>query len=81
MLKTVIFAAGVISGAIALPATLIYVKPVRTKIVDVVLNKAKHNLATKLVDDAEFRNELIEVGSEVLAGLVVLDEVKKAEGK
>lgn len=81
MLKTVIFAAGVVSGAVALPATLIYVKPVRTKIVDTVLNKAKHYFAEKLVDDSEFRNELIEMGSEVLAGLVILDEVKKAEGK
>ncbi|UYL88243.1 hypothetical protein SEA_LILHUDDY_49 [Arthrobacter phage LilHuddy] len=81
MLKTAIFAAGVVSGAIALPATLIYVQPVRTKIVDGVLNKAKHHFATKLVDDAEFRTELIEVGSEVLAGLVMIDEVKKAEGK
>lgn len=77
MLKTVIFAAGVVSGVIALPTTLIYVKPVRTKIVDVVLNKAKHNLATKLTDDAEFRNELIEMGSEALAGLILIDEAQK----
>jgi len=80
MLKTVIFAAGVVSGAVALPATLIYVKPVRTKIVDAVLNKAKHYFASQLVDDSEFRQETIELCSELLVGLSLIDEAKKAEG-
>jgi hypothetical protein len=81
MLKASIFITGMVAGAIALPATLIYVKPVRTKIIDGVLNKAKQYFAEKLVDDAEFRTELIEMGSEVLAGLIMIDETKKAEGK
>jgi hypothetical protein len=81
MLKIAIFAAGSVVGALALPATLIYVKPVRTKIVDGLLNRAKTYLANKLVDDNEFRKELIEVGSEVLAGLIMIDESKKMDGK
>ncbi|QFG08724.1 hypothetical protein PBI_INGRID_49 [Arthrobacter phage Ingrid] len=81
MFKTVVFAAGVVSGAIALPATLIYVKPVRTKIVDGVLNKAKHYFANQLVDDAEFRKDAIELCSELLVGLTLIDESKKEEGK
>lgn len=78
MLKSLIFVAGAVAGAVALPATLLYVKPVRTKIVDGALNKAKKYVAAKIVDDAEFRTELIEVGSEVLAGLILIDESTKA---
>jgi hypothetical protein len=77
MLKTVIFAAGAVSGAIALPATLIYVKPVRTKIVDGVLNRAKTKMANAIVDDAKLRKELIDMGSEALAGLIMIDESMK----
>ncbi|WGH21738.1 hypothetical protein SEA_INKED_51 [Arthrobacter phage Inked] len=77
MLKTVIFAAGVVSGAIALPVTLVYVKPVRTAIVDGILNRAKKHLAVKIVDDPKLREELIDVGSEVLAGLIIIDESQK----
>jgi hypothetical protein len=77
MLKTVIFAAGVVSGAIALPATLIYVKPIRSKIVNGVLDRAKTHMANAIVDDAELRQELIEMGSEALAGLILIDESQK----
>jgi ABC-type taurine transport system ATPase subunit len=77
MHKALIFVAGSVAGAVALPATLIYVKPVRTKIVDAALNKAKKYVAAKIVDDAEFRTELIDVGSEVLAGLIIIEESKK----
>jgi len=80
MLKTLIFAAGAVSGAIALPATLIYVKPVRTKIVNSVLDRAKTKMAEAIVDDAELRKELIEMGSEALAGLIMIDESKKRYG-
>jgi hypothetical protein len=81
MLKTAIFVAGTITGALALPATLIYVKPVRTKIVDGVLNKAKHYFADQLVNDAEFRKDAIELCSELLVGLTLIDESTKEEGK
>jgi hypothetical protein len=77
MLKTIIFAAGAVSGAIALPATLIYVKPVRSKIVNVVLDRAKTHMANAIVDDAKLRQELIEMGSEALAGLILIDESQK----
>jgi hypothetical protein len=77
MLKTIIFAAGAVSGAIALPATLIYVKPVRSKIVNVVLDRAKTHMANAILDDAKLRQELIEMGSEALAGLILIDESQK----
>jgi hypothetical protein len=77
MRKAVIFAAGLVGGAVALPASLIYIKPVRTKIVDGLLNKAKIYFANKLVDDAEFRSDLIECGSEALAGIILIDEAQK----
>ncbi|ASM62325.1 hypothetical protein SEA_NIGHTMARE_49 [Arthrobacter phage Nightmare] len=76
----IIFAAGAVSGAIALPATLIYVKPVRTKLINASLERAKKKLATAIVEDHTLRKNLIEMGSEALSGLIIIDELTPKEG-
>ncbi|ASD52271.1 hypothetical protein QCN32_gp47 [Arthrobacter phage Niktson] len=77
----IIFAAGAVSGAIALPAAFIYVKPVRTKLVNYSLARAKDRLATAIVENPKLRRELIEKGSEALTGLIMIDELTPKEGK
>ncbi|QXO13206.1 membrane protein [Arthrobacter phage DevitoJr] len=76
-----IFAAGAVGGAIALPATLIYVKPIRTKLVNGALDRAKDRLATAVVENPELRRELITKGSDALIGLIAIERMQNEEGK
>ncbi|QYC55037.1 membrane protein [Arthrobacter phage CastorTray] len=80
-LGLLIFVAGVVCGAITLPATLIYVKPIRTKLVNKALDRAKDRLATAVVENPELRRELITKGSDALIGLIAIERIQNEEGK
>ena len=77
MRKAGVFVTGLVGGAVALPSAFIFVRPVRKAIVNGVLNGAKKHLANLIENDHEFRQEMIEVGSEGLAGLIIIEEAKK----
>lgn len=74
MHKALIFVAGSIAGAVALPATIMYVKPVRTKIAQVISKR----IVKVLSDDPEARTDAIDIATDVTAALILIDEVKKA---
>jgi len=76
MLKTAIFAAGTVVGALALPAAVIYIKPVK-----VMVTRAIGKGAVYLIEkDANIRDILINQGTEFLTYVAVIDEAKKRYG-
>lgn len=77
MLKTSLFAGGFVAGVVAIPATLIFVKPVRTAISRKVANKIVHTL----VNDDKARNEAIEIATEFAVGLAIIDECSDKKGR
>ncbi|QFP95439.1 hypothetical protein SEA_MAKAI_47 [Arthrobacter phage Makai] len=77
MLKTAIFAAGLVGGAVALPASVIYIKPVRTA-ASKMLAKGAVGILRK---DAGVREIILEQGSEFLAYVALINEAQKKAGK
>jgi hypothetical protein len=73
MHKALIFIAGTVAGAIALPVTLVYVKPVRNKISKIIAQR----IVNTLVADPEAREFAIDLTTNMASAVILLDEAKK----
>lgn len=74
MHEVLIFVAGTIAGAVALPVILVYVKPVRNAISKIIAKR----IVKSLVADPEAREFAIDLTTNMAAAVTLLDEAKKA---